>query len=136
VPSLLEGTVTNHSRNADDPIPEPLDPDDIDAADDPDDWVEAVFIERPHGSTAHHLRDPYDLGWLFLRLSWEARYRHRKDGLRALARALRAFERIGFIERRTIRRPGRPTHHGFIITDEGRDAVGALSGDWIGGQQR
>jgi hypothetical protein len=132
----MEGTVTDHPRNPDDLIPDPIDPDHIDAADDPDDWVEAVFISRQSGSTSNHPRDPYDLGWLFLCWSGHAGYGDWKDGVYALARALRAFERIGFIERRTIRRPGRPTHHGFVITDRGRDAVVALSGDWIGGPER
>jgi hypothetical protein len=131
VPSLLEGTVTDHPRNLDDPTPDPLDPDDRDAADDPDDWVEAVFIGRPRESPAHHHRDPYNLGWLFLCWSGHAGYRDWKDGVRALVRTLRGLERLGFIERRTIRRPGYPTHHGFVITDDGREAVAALSGDWI-----
>jgi hypothetical protein len=51
-------------------------------------------------------------------------------GLRALARALRGLERTGQIERRRRRLPGR-VHHGFVLTDFGREAVIALSGDWI-----
>ncbi len=128
--------MTNHPRKLFDPTTDPLDTDDKDVANDTDDRVEAVFIGRPRESSAHHPRDPYDLGWLFLCWSWHAGYRDWKDGVHALARALRAFERIGFIERRTIRRQGYPTHHGFVITDHGREAAGALSGDWIKGVDR
>ena len=63
--------------------------------------------------------------------AWEAGHRNWNDAVRTLARTLRGLERIGLIERRTIRRPGAPTHHGFVLTDEGREAVSALSGDWI-----
>jgi hypothetical protein len=132
----MEGTVTDHPRNLDDPSPDPLDPDSVETARDPHDRVEAVIIGRPRSSTAHHPPDRYDLGWLFLCWSWEAGYRDWKDGVHALARGLRGLEGIGFIERRTIRRPGRPTHHGFVITDHGREAVVALSGDWIGEPER
>lgn len=121
--------MTNHS---DDSIPNPFDPDDVEAADDDGedyDRVEAIFIAKR--TARDHPRDPYDLGWLFLCWSWEAGYRDWTKGVRALARALCALERIGFIERRTIKRAGRPTHHGFILTDEGREAIRALSGDWI-----
>jgi len=53
------------------------------------------------------------------------------DAVRSLARTLRGLTALGLIERRPIRRPGRATHHGFVLTAKGREAVGALSGDWI-----
>ena len=48
-----------------------------------------------------------------------------------LARALRGLEEAGLIERRTIRRADGPTHHGFVLTEDGEEALRALSGDWI-----
>jgi hypothetical protein len=75
--------------------------------------------------------DRYDLGWLFACWVWESGCRDWNHALRALARTLRGLERIGVIERRTLRRAGAPTHHGFVLTHEGRQAVSALSGDWI-----
>ena len=123
--------MTDHPQNPDDPISNPLDPDAFDNDDGEDeDFVEAVFI-GPARATTGGSRDSYDLGWLFLCWAWEAGYRDWAQGVRALARALRGLERTGLIERRTIRRAGRPTHHGFVLTDEGREAVTALSGEWI-----
>jgi hypothetical protein len=75
--------------------------------------------------------DRYDLGWLFTCWVWESGCRDWNHAVWALARTLRGLERIGVIERRTVRRAGAPTHHGFVLTDEGRQAVIALSGDWI-----
>jgi len=124
----LEGTVTDQ-QNPDDPISNPLDPDGD------DDSVEALFISPAH-TRSDRSPDPYDLGWLFLCWSWEAGYRSWNDGLRALVRALRGLEKLGLIERRRIRRVGRHTHHGFVLTDEGRDAVAALSGEWIQPSER
>ena len=133
VPSLMEGTVTDHLQNPDDPISNPLDPDanDEHADDEDQDMVEAIFINRRPEERTDHPSDPYDISWLFLCWAWEAGHRDWNQGVRALARALRGLERMGFIERRTIRREGHPTHHGFTVTDEGREAVTALSGDWI-----
>jgi hypothetical protein len=77
----------------------------------------------------------YDLQQLFLAWAWFARFRDGADGwdgaVGALARTLRGLEGAGLIERRTIRRPGRRTHHGFTITDLGAEALKALSGEWI-----
>jgi len=124
--------VTNRSQNPDDPIPSPLDPEALDNNDaDDDDLVEAVFIAAPSRATTDGPCDPYDLGWLFLCWAWEAGYRDWTQGVRALAQALRGLERTGLIERRTIRRAGRRTHHGFVLTEDGREAVTALSGAWI-----
>jgi hypothetical protein len=92
-----------------------------------DDLVEAVFTTPPQSPTG----DRYDLGWLFTCWLWESGFGDWDRGVRVLARTLRGLERTGLIERRTIRRPGRPTHHGFALTDDGREAVAALSGHWI-----
>jgi hypothetical protein len=114
------------------PISNPFDPDAFENNDaDDDDLVEAVFIAAPSRATTDGPRDPYDLEWLFVCFAWEAGYRDWTQGVRALARALRGLERTGLIERRTIRRAGRPTHHGFVLTEDGREAVTALSGAWI-----
>ena len=133
----MEGTVTDHPHDPDDPISDPFDTDYVDAEeddDDDDDWVEAVFIAKRPATV--HARDPYDLGWLFLCWAWESRSGGWSKAVRALARALRGLEQAGLIERRNIKRAGRPTHHGFVLTDEGREAVTALSGDWIKGVDR
>ena len=104
----MEGTVTDHSQNPDDPISNPLDPDGHDhIEDDDEDSVEVVFISRPTQPTPDARRDPYDFGGLFACWSWEAGYRNWNDGVRALVRALRGLEEIGLIERRTIRCVGR-----------------------------
>jgi len=123
--------VTDRPNDPDDPISNSLDPDSDDSID--DDSVEAVFISP---SPANHAADPYDLGWLFVCWSWEAGYRDWNDGLRALVHALRGLEEIGLIERRRIRRVGGNNHHGLVLTDEGRDAIAALSGDWIEPNER
>ncbi len=68
------------------------------------------------------------LEWLFLSWSWEGRFDTWDDGVRALARALRGLERIGLIERRTRREPGRPTRHGFVLTEDGLLTLAALAG--------
>lgn len=83
---------------------------------------EDVAVPRP---------EVYDLSWVFLCWCWEAGYRDWTDGVRELARVLRGLERVGFIERRTLRRAGWPTHHGFVLTAAGQQATAALSGDWI-----
>lgn len=125
--------MTNHPNDPDDSISNPLDPDGDDHID--DDSVEALFISRTH-ARSDRPRDPCDLGWLFLAWSWEARYRNWSNGLRALVHALRGLEEIGLIERRRIRRVGRNNHHGFVLTDEGREAIAALSGEWIQPSER
>lgn len=107
----------------DDLNPEPADPELIRE----DDLVEAIFIGPPRQPTA----DPYDLGELFLGWSWGSGYRNWNNGVRALARALRGLTEAGLIERRTIRRVSGPTHHGFVLTEDGEKALRALSGDWI-----
>jgi hypothetical protein len=135
VPSLMEGTVTDHLQNPDDPISNALDSERDDHADD-DHAVEAIFINRRVKRENGPPGDPYDLSWLFLCWAWEAGYRDWSQGLRVLARTLRGLERMGFIERRTIRCAGHATHHGFTVTDEGREAVTALSGDWIKRSER
>ncbi len=122
--------MTDHPHDLDDITPHPLDPSSSEASDWPNDHVEAVFITRLRPSTTPP-GDRYDLGALFLCWSWGAGYSDWHDGLRALARALRGLEDMGFIERRTIRQPAHQTQHGFVITDAGRDAIAALSGDWI-----
>ena len=77
----------------------------------------------------------YDVEQMFQEWAWFAQFRDGRDGwdgaVGALARTLRGLEGAGLIERRTIRRPGRRTHHGFTITDLGLDAVKAMSGEWI-----
>ena len=98
-----------------------------DPARDDDARVDAIIV-TPRTATAS---DPYDLEWLFLSWAWDAGYRDWADGVRALARMLRGLERTGLVERRTIRRAGKPTHHGFVPTDSGRRALVALSGEWI-----
>jgi hypothetical protein len=67
---------------------------------------------------------------------WESGFRDWNHAVRALARTFRVLERTGPIERGTVRRSGAPTHHGFVLTDEGRQAMIALSGDWIKEDQR
>ena len=93
-----------------------------------EDLVETV-ITMPRQSPL--AGDRYDLGWLFTCWLWESGLGDWNRGVRALARTLRGLERIGLIERRTLRRPGTLTHHGFVLTDAGQEAVTALSGDWI-----
>jgi hypothetical protein len=82
------------------------------------------------------LPEPFNFEWLFLCWAWEAGYRGWDPAIRALARTLRGLERVGLIERHTIRRPDRQTHHGFVLTDSGRLALEALAGDWIEGARR
>ena len=91
-------------------------------------FVQAVFIGPPRRITT----DPYDMGELFVDWAWWGGYRDWNDGVRALARALRGLAEAGLIERRTIRRVSGPTHHGFVLTEDGQEALRALSGDWIG----
>jgi len=92
-----------------------------------DDLVRALITTPIHTAAG----DPYGLEWLFLRWAWEAGYHDWNKAVRALARALRGLERIGLVERRTIRRANDGAHHGFVLTDEGRAALSALSGDGI-----
>ena len=127
--------MTDDSQNSDDPISNPLDRNGDDNIDD-DQFVEVIFIGGPRGTATGVPTQPYDLSWLFLCWAWESGYRDWTQGVRALARALRGLERTGLIERRSIRSPGRPTHHGFILTEEGRAAVKALSGDWLRTSER
>jgi hypothetical protein len=76
--------------------------------------------------------DRYDLGQLFLEWTWSARFPGGWGAsVQVLARTLRGLEQAGLIERRTIRRVGHPTHHGFVLTNLGHEAVNALSGDWM-----
>jgi hypothetical protein len=92
-----------------------------------DDITRAIFIGPPRQATG----DPYDLSQLFLAWAWGARYRNWNAAVRVLARALRGLSEAGLIERRTIRRASGETHHGFVLTEDGRDALHALEGDWI-----
>jgi len=119
-----DGLVIGHDR------PSRADPsrpgDDLSVAD--DDEVVTAVITTPRQAPAS---DPYDLGWLFTCWAWERGFRDWTDAVWTLARTLRGLERTRLIERRTLRRSGKPTHHGFVLTDEGRRAVSALSGDWI-----
>lgn len=92
-----------------------------------EDFVEAVFI----GSGPLVPADRYDLEELFLTWAWGAHYRDGKTAVRALARALRGLSEAGLIERRTVRRGSGQTHHGFILTADGVEALQALAGDWI-----
>jgi hypothetical protein len=80
--------------------------------------------------------DRYDLARLFMEWAWNARFpADWDDAVRVLARTLRGLEASGLIERRTIRRVGHPTHHGFVLTALGHEAVNALSGEWMKGEQ-
>jgi hypothetical protein len=112
VPSLEEGAMTDHSspKNEND-----------------DDLVEVVFI----GPRRQKTNDPYDLGELFLAWAWGSGYRDWNAAVGVLARALRGLAEAGLIERRTIRRVSGPTHHGFVLTEDGHEVLRALSGDWI-----
>jgi hypothetical protein len=92
-----------------------------------DDVVQTVICTPRQSPT----NDRYDLGWLFTCWVWESGFCDWNHALRALARTLRGLERISLIERRTVRRAGAPTHHGFVLTDDGHQAVIALSGAWI-----
>jgi hypothetical protein len=95
---------------------------------DPDQETRAVIAIPGHRVSG----EEYDVGQLFLEWAWEARFPEEWEGaVRALARTLRGLEGAGLIERRTIRRSGAPTHHGFVLTELGRRALHALSGDWI-----
>jgi hypothetical protein len=103
-------------------------PDNLDGDDDEgDDFVEAVFIGSPPRLTD----DRYRLDQLFLAWAWGAHYRDWDAAVRVYARAVRGLAGAGLIERRTIRRRSGPTHHGFVLTADGRDALQALSGAWI-----
>ena len=73
-------------------------------------------------------RQQPDLSWLFLCWAWEAGYRDWLDGVRALARALRGLERIGFIERRRTRTAGDDPLHIFVLTEDGHDALKIIAG--------
>ena len=112
--------MTDDSQHSNDP----LDPCDLDDAD----GVTDITMTTPRGKRG---TEPYDLSWLFLCFSWEAGFRDWTQGVRTLARALRGLERTGLIERRTIRRAKEPTHHGWVLTDVGREALSALAGHWI-----
>ena len=103
-------------------------PDECDTnIDDAEDFVEAVFISsRPPASSGG-----YDLEQLFLAWAWGAGYRDWDTAVRVLARALRGLSEAGLIERRTIRRRSGQTHHGFVLTADGHEALQALAGDWI-----
>jgi hypothetical protein len=68
-------------------------------------------------------RQQPDLSWLFLCWAWEAGYRDWLDGVRALARALRGLERIGFIEQRRTRTAGGNPQHTFVLTEDAHDAL-------------
>ena len=53
--------MTDNPQNPDDPISNPLDPDGDDhIEDDDEDWVEAIFINRPARARTDHPADPYD----------------------------------------------------------------------------
>lgn len=106
---------------------DPLDADDVAHANE-------VFVEMTITTAGgRSASDRYDLSTLFLSWAWQAGYRDWDEGVKAVARTLRGLERVGFIERRTIRRAGQPTHHGFVLTEEGRQALVAVSGDEIKG---
>ena len=64
-----------------------------------------------------------DLLWLFLCWAWEAGYRDWRDGVRALACALRGLERIGVIERRRTRTAAGDPLHTFVLTEDGHGAL-------------
>ena len=91
------------------------------------DPVEATIQQLRSPEDIH----PWDLSWLFIGWAWYAGHRDWNRSLRALATTLRGLERCDLIERRRVRRPNAPTHHGFVLTERGRDAVKALSGNWI-----
>ena len=88
--------------------------------------TQAVFVGARRNTT-----DRYALDDLFLEWAWNTGIRDWDVAVRILAGVLKGLERSCLIERRTIRRCGRPTHHGFVLTDLGHEAVRALSGDWI-----
>jgi DNA-binding PadR family transcriptional regulator len=73
---------------------------------------------------------------LFLEWAWFTRVPGGwQAAVRVLAHTLHGLEGAGLIERRTMRRAGRATHHGFVLTDLGREALDALSGEWIKDRQ-
>jgi hypothetical protein len=99
-------------------------------------------LARPDDEQDEHsvvLRSPmqrpkvgYRLEQLFLEWALGARFPTDWDGaVRSLALTLRGLQATGLIERRTIRRPDHPTHHGFVLTKLGHEALYALSGEWI-----
>lgn len=119
--ALMEGTVPDS----------PTDPDNHHPDTSPDGGGDDVRLVLSPRARDRMTGDRYDLAWLFLCWAWEAGYRDWDDAVRVLARALRGLERVGLVERRTVRRAGQLTHHGFVLTDAGREAVTALSGHWI-----
>lgn len=95
----------------------------------PDDNPRAVIlVRRPRRPIQR-----YDLEQLFLEWAWNAGFPAGwwTHAVRSYVRTLRGLQAAGFVERRTIRRSGYPTHHGFRVTARGRHALVALSGDWI-----
>ena len=113
--------MTSHSS------PNDLEPAPDDPRDEADDFVEAALAGPRRQTTS----DPYDLGELFLAWAWGSGYRNWDAAVRVLARGLRGLHEAGLIERRTIRRRSGPTHHGFVLTEDGHEVLRALSGDWI-----
>lgn len=91
--------------------------------------IEAVLI----GPARQPTTDPYNLGQLFLEWAWGTTPMSRdwNAATRVLARALRGLSEAGLIERRTVRRNTGETHHGFVLTEDGHEALRALAGDWI-----
>lgn len=88
-----------------------------------DDRTEVVFLRRRRGPDSPHER----LEQAVLCWTWCAGYDSRKDGLRALARALRGLEETGLITRHTVRREGEPPLHGLTLTDDGHACLAALA---------
>ena len=116
--------MTDHPNNRIDPNRDPVES----HSQAPDGLITVVGRSCP---AAEPRRDSLDLAMLFLWWSLATEFRNWKGAVRALARALQGLERLGFIDRRTVRRPGHRTHDGFVPTDGGLTALIALSGDSI-----
>src|SRR5688572_16413527 len=77
--------------------------------------------------TRKAVSERYALDGLFLEWAWNGGFAEWDLAVRTLARTLRGLQTSGLIERRTIRRVGCPTHHGFVVTALGQQALHALS---------
>jgi hypothetical protein len=89
-----------------------------------DQTLNVVVVQT--GERFEHLADR--LEWLFMCWLAEAGYDRWEDGVWALARCLRGAEATGLIERRTVREVGRPTLHGFVLTEDGEKLLRLLAG--------
>ena len=108
-------------------VPQSADPPENRPLDAPGETV-AMF----YGPRRQPTGDPYDLERLFLEWAWFTQVAGGWPGaVRLLARALRGLQGAGLIERSRVRRHGHATHHGFVLTDLGQEALQALSGDWV-----